>query len=103
MLMIVVTWIHLLVNLFHFSNFICIVSHLLFEFNKLDILLYDLLLLVLDQLLTSLNLLFWHMAILDKKLCVAKLEINQGLDFIKIGQFLLYKISEGNVITKNEI
>ena len=43
------------------------------------------------------------MAILDKKLCVAKLEINKGLDFIKIGQFLLYKISEGNVITKNEI
>ena len=68
--------VHFFVHLFHFSNFICVVSHFLFELNKLDILLYDLLLLVLNKVWASLGLLIGHVTILDEELCIAELKID---------------------------
>lgn len=75
-LMIKITRIHLFVHCFHFSYFICVVGHFLFELNKLDILLYDLLLLVLHVTWTPLNLLFGHVTILDEELCITELKID---------------------------
>lgn len=76
MLMIKVTRVHFFVNLFHFSDFVCVVSHFLFELNKLDILLYDLLLLILNKEWAPLNLLFGHVTILDEELCITELKID---------------------------
>ena len=75
-LMIKIARVHLFVNLFHFSYFICVVGHFLFELNKLDILLNDLLLLVLHMVRAPLNLLFGHVTILDEELCITELKID---------------------------
>ena len=89
-LVFLVAWVHLFINLLQLSNFIGVIGLILLELNKLNILLHDLLLLVLNKCMTPFNLLFRHVTELDEELCLVDLKIHKCLDLIKIRQFLLY-------------